>query len=76
LFFNFLTDRDKEIVAEFLITCTKQENIALKTKRVYLVALARLAKYFENEKSFDVKTADDLFEYMNSMYKDQKIDPK
>jgi hypothetical protein len=35
-FLEFPTERDKELVADFLITCSQQENIAIKTKRVNL----------------------------------------
>jgi hypothetical protein len=30
------TDQDKEVIADFLLTCMHQENIALTTKRTYL----------------------------------------
>jgi hypothetical protein len=44
LFLEFLTDHNKELVANFLDSCIKQENISLNTKRVYLIALAYLAR--------------------------------
>lgn len=44
-FFEFPTDRDKEIVADFILTCSQQENIVIKTKRIYLVALAFLSRF-------------------------------
>jgi hypothetical protein len=33
-FMEFPTERDKELVAEFLIACSQQENVAVKTRRV------------------------------------------
>jgi Phage integrase, N-terminal SAM-like domain len=67
LFWQFPTDKDKELVADFIITCTKQENIAVNTKRTYLIALAYLSRYLKNKKSFDDMTAEDLTSYLNSL---------
>jgi hypothetical protein len=44
LFLEFPTDHNKELVASFLDSCVKQENISLNTKRIYLVALAYFAR--------------------------------
>ena len=43
LFSEFLTDQDKNLVADFLDSCLNQENISLNTERVYLIALATVA---------------------------------
>ena len=45
LFLEFSTDHDKKLVADFLDSCLKQENISVNTKRVYLVALAYFARW-------------------------------
>jgi integrase len=59
-------------VADFLITCIQQENIAIKSKQVYLIALAYLSRYLKdklkNEKSFEEITADDLSKFLNSFH--------
>jgi hypothetical protein len=33
IFLEFPTDKDKELVADFLLDCVRQENIAVGTKR-------------------------------------------
>lgn len=75
-FLEFPTERDKELVADFLISCSQKENVAIKTKRVYLIALTYLSRFLDNKRSFDVITAKELTEFLNSRYKDQTQDPK
>jgi integrase len=75
-FLAFPTEQDKELAADFLIACMHQENIAIKTKRVYLVNLSRfLKKGFNYKKSFKEITAQDLTDYLGNMHKDRSIDP-
>jgi hypothetical protein len=64
LFLEFLTDHDKKLVVDFLDSCLKQENIRLNTKRVYLIALAYLARWAK--KPLDTITANELYDYVNS----------
>ncbi len=52
LFLEFPTEHDKEQVADFIITGVKQENIEVQTKRISVIALAYLSRYFGNKKSF------------------------
>ena len=82
MFLDFPTDADKELVADYLQACIKQENIAVKTKRVYIVALVYLCRYLEKnnnnnkkKKSFKDITAKDLAAYLNSFQKSQDDDP-
>jgi Phage integrase, N-terminal SAM-like domain len=75
-FIEFPTEKDKELVADFLIACSQQENVAVKTRRVYLIALTYLCRFLENKQSFDTITAKELSAFLNSMYKDQTQDPK
>jgi site-specific recombinase XerD len=70
LFWQFPTDKDKELVADFIIACIKQENIAINTKCTYLIALAYLSRYLKNKKSFDDMTSDDLTSYIDSLQPD------
>jgi hypothetical protein len=42
-FIKFPTDQDRALVAGFIEVCLRQENIKLKTKQMYVVALARLS---------------------------------
>ena len=60
LFSKFPTDEDRELVADFILTCMHQENIAIKTKRVYISSLVSLSKYFDYKKSFNEMTAKDI----------------
>jgi hypothetical protein len=32
-FLDFPTERDKEVVADFMLACSQQENVAIKPKR-------------------------------------------
>jgi integrase len=73
LFLEFPTDRDKELAADFIIDCVKRENIAVGTKRAYLVALARFASH--TRKSFEAMTFNDLDVYVSSMQRDRSEDP-
>jgi integrase len=73
LFLEFQSDQDKELVADFILACVQEENIAVGTKRAYLIALARLASHVK--KHFDVMTSQDLKTYLNSMQRDREQDP-
>jgi galactose-1-phosphate uridylyltransferase len=64
LFLEFPNDHNKEVVANFLDSCIKQENISIRTKRVYLIALAYLARWAK--KPLETITADELYDYVNS----------
>jgi integrase/recombinase XerD len=76
LFSKFPTDEDRELVADFILTCMHQENIAIKTKRVYISSLASLSKYFDYKKSFNEMTAKDIAaDYLGSMHRDETVDP-
>ena len=74
-FLEFPTERDKEVVADFMLACSQQENVAIKTKRVYLIALTYLSRFLKNKKSFDTITAKEFSAFLNRMYKDQTQDP-
>ena len=73
LFLEFPTDHNKELVANFLDSCIKQENISLNTKRIYLIALAYLAR--EVKKPLELVTNSDLKTYLDNMQKSQVEDP-
>jgi Phage integrase, N-terminal SAM-like domain len=75
LFLEFPSERDKELVGDFILAGMKQENIAVATKRIYLMALAYLSRYYENKISFEAMTAHDLSNYLNSLQKDRVEDP-
>jgi site-specific recombinase XerD len=73
LFLEFPTDKDKELAADFILDCVKKENIAVGTKRAYLIALARLSSH--TKKRFEAMTFEDLESYVNSMQRDRSEDP-
>jgi integrase/recombinase XerD len=77
LILEFPSERDKELVADFLLSRIKQENITVGTKRVYLMALAYLSRHhFKNKISLEAMTARDLSDYLiNSLQKDRAKDP-
>lgn len=52
-----------------------QENVAIKTKRVYILSLYRLLKYFEFKKSLKEITSQNLIEYLGEMHKEPNVDP-
>jgi integrase len=70
---EFPTDKDKELAADFILDCVKKENIAVGTKRAYLIALARLSSH--TKKRFEDMTFEDLESYVNSMQRDRSEDP-
>jgi site-specific recombinase XerD len=72
---RFPTDQDKEVVADFLLACMKQENIAVKSKRVYVTALNYLSKYHGYNKAFMAMSDKDVSNYLGSLYKDRNTDP-
>jgi integrase len=74
LFLDFPTEHDKELVADYLLTCIKQENIFPNTKRIYLIALNYLSKHLQHKKSFESMTAKDLTSYLDSLKKDEDPD--
>jgi hypothetical protein len=49
LFLEFPTDKDRELVADFLLACIHQENIALATKEAYLKSLFYLSEHFDHK---------------------------
>ena len=75
LFLEFPTEHDKEQAADFILTSIKQENISLSTRRILVIALAYLSRFFGNNKSFDDMTREDLANYLNSYQKERDKDP-
>jgi integrase len=75
LFLEFSTDHIKELVADFLDSCVKQENISLNTKRTYLVALAYFAREVKDKKLLELVSSSDLKTYLDSMQKSTAEDP-
>lgn len=72
LFLEFMGDHDKKLVADFLDSSLKQENVSLNTKRIYLIALAYLARWAK--KPLDTIIANELYDYVNS-FQQKKKDP-
>jgi integrase len=64
---RFPTERDKELVADFMLAGIRQENIAPNSRRMYLIALNYLSKHYNYSKSFTDMTADDLANYLDSL---------
>lgn len=77
LFLEFPTDEDKELVADYLLTCMHQENITLSTKKVYLLTLFYLSRHFNHKKSFKemMMSSNDITDYLGSLHKDRALDP-
>lgn len=69
-FINDITrDKDKELIADFMISCVKQESCKNSTKRVYAISLAYLCRYLASKKldiSLDEVSADMLYDYMTT----------
>jgi site-specific recombinase XerD len=74
-FLEFPTERDKELVADFIIMCIQKENVAIATKKTYLNALIYLSRYFKGQKSFEAITSLDLSNYLISFQKNMEEDP-
>ena len=74
LFLEFPTDKDRELVADFLLACIQQENIALATKEAYLKSLFYLSEHFDHKKSFKEDMTDrDITDYLSSLHKDRAL---
>jgi hypothetical protein len=57
---DIINEKDKELAADFIISCVKQDNVKPSTKRVYVIALAYLCRYLadkQNSVSLDKMTA-------------------
>jgi hypothetical protein len=66
---DIINEKDKELAADFLISCVKQDGVKLNTRRVYVIALAFLCRYLadkQNNVSLDQVTADILYDYIDS----------
>ncbi|MDQ3999096.1 MAG: hypothetical protein M3208_02635 [Thermoproteota archaeon] len=74
MFFKFPTEEDKELVADFVLTCMHQENVAIRTKLVYISSLAQPSKYFDYKKPLKGMTGKEIAEYLGSMRRDQTLD--
>ncbi len=75
LFLEFPTEHDKEQAADFILASIKQENISPSTRRILVIALAYLSRFFGNKLSFDDMTREDLANYVNSYQKELDKDP-
>lgn len=75
LFNRFPTDDDREAVADFIQASLRQENIAINTKKVYIIGLSYLSKHFHYSKSLKDMTEKDIADYLGSLHRDQNVDP-
>src|SRR5215213_2263921 len=64
------SDEDKVILADFINDCYDQENVALKTRRAYLIVLVYLSRHLGHKKHFREMSREDIFSYLNSLKKD------
>ena len=64
------------MVADFLLACIHQENIALATKEAYLKSLFYLSEHLDHKKSFKEDMTDrDITDYLSSLHKARALDP-
>jgi integrase len=64
---DIINEKDKELAADFLISCMKQENSKLASTRIYVIALAYVCRYLATKKvSLDQVSADTLYDYVDS----------
>jgi integrase len=61
------TEEDKELISDFLLTCMKQENIAVKSKRQYVISLYYLSKYCCLKRPFKALSDKDIAQYLDSL---------
>lgn len=70
------TDKDRELVADFIIDSYHEQNITVATKQVYIHSLVYLSRYLRYEKSFQDMTANDVVSaYLNSLKRPLEADP-
>ena len=67
---DIIRDKDKELAANFIISCVNQESCKQSTKRIYVLALAYLCRFLTHNKKTDVSldqvTADMLYDYITN----------
>lgn len=73
LFLEFPTDDNKELVANFLDSSIKQENISLNTKRIYLIALAYLAREVKKPLQLVTNSDFDIYRGLNGQVESRWI---
>lgn len=74
-FINFPTDEDGALVASFLETCLRQENVKVKTKKMYVLGLDKLSKHFSYKKSFKEMTSQDIADFLGRLHRNEQKDP-
>lgn len=68
LFLKQPTDKDRELLADFIISSYHEQNITGATKQIYIHSLVYLSKYLRHKKSYKDMTAHDVVEgYLNSL---------
>jgi integrase len=64
------TDKDREMVADFIIESYHEKNISVKTKYAYITSLVYLSRYLNHKKSFEDMTSEDIVQgYLNNSLK-------
>jgi hypothetical protein len=66
---DIINEKDKELVADFIIPSLKQDSVKPATRRLYVLALAYLCRYLtakQQKVSLDEVTADMLCDYVDS----------
>jgi site-specific recombinase XerD len=77
LFLKQPTDKDRELLADFIISSYHEQNITGATKHIYIHSLVYLSKYLRHKKSFQDMTAHDVVEgYLNSLKRAIEADPE
>src|SRR5918997_1168493 len=51
---NITNDKDKQLAADFIISCVNHEACKLSTKRIYVISLAYLCRYLADKKKVDI----------------------
>ena len=75
LFLELASDTDKEILADYLDLCIRQENIKLATVRGCILAFGYLCRYLKPKKSFKDMRLTDLNSFLDILRKDRNVDP-
>ncbi len=70
LFLELQSDQDKAALADFIIDCYEQQNVAPKTRKSYVTAMIYLSRHLCHKKHFAEMTREEIFSYLNTLKKD------
>ena len=63
------------IISSYIVSMKTEINLSDNYRRLNIILLAKFSKFFNNEKSFNQMTRDDVLQYLDSLRKPEVSDP-